>query len=44
MAEARARPLRSPRGPGIGFDYIHVVSDDHSRLAYAEIHPDEKRP
>jgi len=30
------------RGRGIGFDYVHVVIDDHSRLAYAEIHPDEK--
>lgn len=26
----------------IGFDYIHAVIDDHSRLAYAEIQPDEK--
>lgn len=25
----------------IGFDYIHAVIDDHSRLAYAEIHDDE---
>lgn len=30
------------RGRGIGYDYIHAVIDDHSRLAYAEIHPDEK--
>jgi transposase InsO family protein/transposase-like protein len=30
------------RGRGIGFDYVHAVIDDHSRLAYAEIHPDEK--
>ena len=27
---------------GIGYDYIHVAVDDHSRLAYAEILPDEK--
>lgn len=26
----------------IGFDYVHAVIDDHSRLAYAEIHADEK--
>jgi hypothetical protein len=25
-----------------GFDYIHIAVDDHSRVAYAEIHPDEK--
>ena len=28
----------------IGFDYIHSVVDDHSRLAYSEILPDEKGP
>jgi len=28
--------------PRMGFDYVHAVIDDHSRLAYAEIHPDEK--
>ncbi|KQV08294.1 integrase [Leifsonia sp. Root112D2] len=26
----------------VGFDYVHGVIDDHTRLAYAEIHPDEK--
>ena len=26
----------------IGFDFVHAAIDDHSRLAYAEIHPDEK--
>ncbi|WP_433343862.1 IS481 family transposase [Micromonospora sp. CA-111912] len=26
----------------VGFDYVHCAIDDHSRLAYAEIHPDEK--
>ncbi len=25
-----------------GFDYIHSAVDDHSRLAYSEVHPDEK--
>ncbi|AWG02360.1 transposase [Clavibacter michiganensis subsp. insidiosus] len=30
------------RGRGIGCDYVHAVVDDHTRLAYAEIHPDEK--
>jgi transposase InsO family protein len=25
-----------------GYDYVHVAVDDHSRLAYAEILPDEK--
>ncbi|ATZ22960.1 Integrase core domain protein [Streptomyces lavendulae subsp. lavendulae] len=27
---------------GMGFDYVHSAVDDHSRLAYSEIHPDEK--
>jgi transposase InsO family protein len=31
-----------PRSSRIGFDYVHAAVDDHSRLAYAEIHPDEK--
>ncbi|MFJ6841058.1 IS481 family transposase [Streptomyces griseoluteus] len=31
------RPIR-----GMGFDYVHSAVDDHSRLAYSEIHADEK--
>ncbi|MGE7391840.1 IS481 family transposase, partial [Streptomyces sp. NPDC004126] len=31
------RPIR-----GMGFDYIHSAVDDHSRLAYSEVHDDEK--
>src|SRR5690606_37608902 len=26
----------------LGFDYVHVAVDDHSRLAFAQILPDEK--
>jgi len=29
------------RGRGIGYDYVHAAVDDHSRLAYSEIHDDE---
>lgn len=25
-----------------GYDYVHIVIDDHSRVAYAEVHDDEK--
>jgi transposase InsO family protein len=32
------------RGRGNGYDYIHSLVDDHSRLAYSEILPDEKGP
>ena len=27
---------------GLGYDDVHTVIDDHSRVAYAEIHDDEK--
>ena len=30
------------RGRGIGYDYVHTVIDDYSRVAYAEIHDDER--
>jgi transposase InsO family protein len=30
------------RGRGIGYDYVHAMVDDHSRLAYCEALPDEK--
>ena len=33
---------RTRRSRGAGWDYVHAVVDDCSRLAYAEIHPDEK--
>jgi len=32
------------RGRGIGYDYVHSMVDDHSRLAYSEVLPDEKGP
>ncbi|GHF27692.1 hypothetical protein GCM10011600_30540 [Pseudolysinimonas yzui] len=32
------------RSKKLGFDYIHVAVDDHSRLAFARILPDEKGP
>ena len=32
---------RHERSRGIGWDYLHVVVDDHSRLAYVELHPRE---
>ncbi|GAA1438137.1 IS481 family transposase [Microlunatus lacustris] len=30
------------RGRGIGYDYVHSMVDDHSRLAYSEVLADEK--
>jgi transposase InsO family protein len=32
------------RGRGLGWDYVHVAVDDRSRIAYAEVLPDEKGP
>jgi hypothetical protein len=26
----------------VGYDFVHAIVDDHSRLAYVELHPDEK--
>lgn len=36
------RSERPNRKRGQGYDYVHTVIDDHSRVAYAEIHDDEK--
>ncbi|MGY1725324.1 IS481 family transposase [Blastococcus sp. SYSU DS0533] len=36
----RTRAQRS--GRRLGYDYVHSLVDDHSRLAYSEILPDEK--
>ena len=35
---------RAETGAGrrVGYDYVHCAVDDHTRLAYAEIHADEK--
>ena len=37
MGSTRARKLVV-----VGFDYVHSLVDDHSRLAYSEVLPDEK--
>jgi hypothetical protein len=29
------------RNRGVGYDYLHCVVDDHSRVAYVELHPHE---
>jgi len=34
----------NPDKTGVGYDYVHSLVDDHSRLAYSEILPDEKGP
>jgi transposase InsO family protein len=37
-AHSRTEQLAGHR---VGFEYVHCAVDDHTRLAYAEIHPDE---
>ena len=32
------------RNTKVGYDYVHSLVDDHSRLAYSEVLPDEKGP
>ena len=40
----RNRHKQSPGAtPKIGIAYVHTVVDDHSRVAYAEIHNDERK-
>jgi transposase InsO family protein len=36
----RTQPSR--RKPSVGHEYAHAIVDDHTRLAYVELHPDEK--
>jgi transposase len=35
--DAAGKPRRT-----VGYEYVHIAVDDHSRLAYAEVLPDEK--
>jgi transposase InsO family protein len=43
-AHGRSEQVRS-RGIGYdGYDYVHSLVDDHSRLAYSEILPDQTGP
>jgi transposase InsO family protein len=37
-----ARETTRSRSSKLGYDYVHSLVDDHSRLAYSEILPDEK--
>jgi len=30
------------KGRGIGYDYVHVAIDDHTRVGYVEVLPDQK--
>lgn len=38
------KPRSSSHGELMGHAYVHTVIDDHSRVAYAEVHDDETAP
>jgi transposase InsO family protein len=39
----RSSATRRAKGNGpLGYDYLHAAVDDHSRVAYVEVHPDER--
>ena len=40
---ALGRQRKTERSRGMGWDYLHVVIDDHTRLAYVELHPREDK-
>ena len=40
----RATGVRFARNPGAGVGSLHVAIDDHSRVAFACLRPDEKQP
>jgi transposase InsO family protein len=39
-----AGSIQRDRSTKVGFDYVHSLVDDHSRLAYSEVLADEKGP
>jgi transposase InsO family protein len=40
--DTRVRTGRARKAGRLGYDYIHACVDDHSRVAYVEVHPDER--
>jgi transposase InsO family protein len=38
----RSTETRRSKPAANGWDYVHAAIDDHSRLAYAEVHPNER--
>jgi transposase InsO family protein len=44
QAGHRVHGDRQRCSPGAGWEYVHVAVDDHSRLAYVEVLPDQRGP
>jgi transposase InsO family protein len=40
--QQRRTKTEQDAGRRVGYKYVHCAIDDHTRLAYAEIHPDER--
>src|ERR1022692_383802 len=43
QTKRRTTSLHKGGHPVIGYGYLHTALDDHSRLAYTEILPDERK-
>jgi len=41
--QSNARGKRDGKAWGAGWEYVHVCIDDASRIAFSQIHPDEKK-
>jgi transposase InsO family protein len=41
--DRRGQSNRRSRGQGLGWEFVHVCIDDASRIAFAQIRPDEKK-
>ncbi len=42
LSDSRVLIAFAARKARTGFDYVHSAVDDHSRVAYSEVLPDEK--
>jgi transposase InsO family protein len=43
-ASHRVHGDRRQGSPGVGWEYVHVAIDDHTRLAYVEVRADQRGP
>jgi transposase InsO family protein len=41
--DRRGQSNRRARGEGLGWEFVHVCIDDASRIAFAQVMPDEKK-
>ena len=41
--QSSSRGVRGGKAWGMGWEYVHVAIDDASRIAFSQIHPDEKK-